>query len=420
MSLERLLELGHNDKIELISQNLCERIATKLECPKSYIPMDSPLQLEGNSTYLGHPKYKISPLLAEQMGSLVLEWFGRKFEVWELFPNAPGTPAFNTIYRAAEQLVADMETTSIPESSFNSPYGSGTWNWGAVENTNETVENKIVFVVSPPRTGTTLLRLMLEGNPRLFAPPELFLLQCKDMGSRHHHFERLEYFWMHQGHVDALASLFSTTGEEAQQHVDRLCSEDVSIASVYEEIQERLGDRILVDKTALYPISYDCLTRSLELFPNARYIVIKRHPYPVIQSLVRMRLFSSLLRNDWGCWDANQWLCAEKWWGMAFNNLLKFSNVVGENIHWISFEELVVDPSSVLKGICNFLEIPFAMSMLSPYQGDRMRSGLGDPNQKNRNSVQPELASITSKNKPPQQLSPFTIDVALQLGYNLF
>ena len=33
-----------------------------------------------------------------------------------------------------------------------------------------------VFVLSPPRSGSTLLRVMLGGHPRLFAPPELELL----------------------------------------------------------------------------------------------------------------------------------------------------------------------------------------------------------------------------------------------------
>ena len=222
MALEKLLELNRNDQIDFLSQNLVERIATKLGRPKSDIPMDIPLQLEENSVYLADPKYKISSLLVEQIGVLVHEWFNREFQIWELLPDTAGKPAFNTIYRAAEHLVVDIETTSVPKTSFDSPYESGIWNWNVIEHTNEIVKNEIVFIVSPPRTGTTLLRLMLEGNPKLFAPPELFLVQFQNMGIRRRYFEQLEYLWMDQGHVDALAFLFSISKEEAQQYVENI------------------------------------------------------------------------------------------------------------------------------------------------------------------------------------------------------
>ncbi len=39
-----------------------------------------------------------------------------------------------------------------------------------------------VFILSPMRSGSTLLRIMLAGNPRLFSPPELQLLQFRHAG----------------------------------------------------------------------------------------------------------------------------------------------------------------------------------------------------------------------------------------------
>ena len=41
---------------------------------------------------------------------------------------------------------------------------------------------RAVFVLAPPRSGTTLLRVMLGGHPRLFAPPELELPVVRDAG----------------------------------------------------------------------------------------------------------------------------------------------------------------------------------------------------------------------------------------------
>lgn len=46
---------------------------------------------------------------------------------------------------------------------------------GSAENGNRPA----VFILAPPRSGSTLLRVMLGGHPDLFAPPELELLSYK-------------------------------------------------------------------------------------------------------------------------------------------------------------------------------------------------------------------------------------------------
>ncbi len=43
---------------------------------------------------------------------------------------------------------------------------------------------RAVFVLSPPRSGSTLLRVMLGGHPALFAPPELELLGFDTLAER--------------------------------------------------------------------------------------------------------------------------------------------------------------------------------------------------------------------------------------------
>src|SRR3979409_2802780 len=43
---------------------------------------------------------------------------------------------------------------------------------------------RAVLVLSPPRSGSTLLRVMLGGHPELFAPPELELLAFSTLAER--------------------------------------------------------------------------------------------------------------------------------------------------------------------------------------------------------------------------------------------
>jgi hypothetical protein len=48
----------------------------------------------------------------------------------------------------------------------------------------------------PPRAGSTLLRVMLGGHPRLFAPPELELLSFNTMADREAAFPGRDSFWL--------------------------------------------------------------------------------------------------------------------------------------------------------------------------------------------------------------------------------
>ena len=51
-------------------------------------------------------------------------------------------------------------------------------------------------MLSPPRSGSTLLRVMLGGHPRLFAPPELELLSFNTLAERRDAFSGRDSFWL--------------------------------------------------------------------------------------------------------------------------------------------------------------------------------------------------------------------------------
>ena len=85
----------------------------------------------------------------------------------------------------------------------------------------------------------------------------------------------------------------------------------------------------------------------------------------------------------------------------------------------VLYEDLVTDPEPVMRGICAFLGIPFDDAVLRPYQGGSKTYELGDPNLLDRSRIDPALATGWKENPPPQQLSPFTQEIAAELGYDL-
>ena len=128
------------------------------------------------------------------------------------------------------------------------------------------------FVLSPPRSGSTLLRAMLAGHPRLFAPPELELLTFGDMAERKAAFSGRESFWL-EGLLRAVMAL-RQCGPEAAAEILAACEEEaLPIQELVRRLQGWLGDRLLVDKTpsyALDPALLALIEETHDLFPLPR------------------------------------------------------------------------------------------------------------------------------------------------------
>ena len=277
----------------------------------------------------------------------------------------------------------------------------------------------IVFILSSPRSGSTLLRIMLAGHPALLSPPELHLLPFSTMAERS---QELAISHLGEGLERALIELKGINGVESQELVNDLVQKNASISEVYGLLQQLAGDRILVDKSPTYASSRETLERAEQLFPQAKYIHLVRHPYGVIESFTRMRMEKLV-----GTGEENGEKLANQIWGEGNDNILDFLGKIDRERHYqVRYEELVAQPQRVMEGVCQFLDIPFHSGVLEPYQGERMTDGihqnslsLGDPNFLNHNKIDSELGSAWRKVKLQNPLGKLARKVALTLGYDL-
>jgi len=107
--------------------------------------------------------------------------------------------------------------------------------------------NPPVFVLGVPRSGTTLLRVMLEGHSRLFSPPEMILAPYATMDERRQQLD--ERFWEKGGLRRALMTLLQVDVDGAKAMEADM--QELSIPQVYQQLQQHLGDRILVGMGAM-------------------------------------------------------------------------------------------------------------------------------------------------------------------------
>lgn len=246
---------------------------------------------------------------------------------------------------------------------------------------NQSLLQSTTFILSSPRSGSTLLRVMLAGHSALFSPPELHLLSFSSMAERKRKLIKL-FPVMGEGLQEALMQAMNLDAISSAAIIQNMEKNDLTTYDVYAFLLKKLKGRLLVDKTPSYAKDQHNLQRAEMIFEGAKYIHLVRHPYAVIQSYVRLRL-EQLFKEK----GDNPYRLAEQTWVRCNQNILEFFGLLEpERYYRIYYEDLVREPEKHLKLLCNFLQIPFLSQLLTPYEGERMTQGvskttrsIGDP-----------------------------------------
>ena len=292
---------------------------------------------------------------------------------------------------------------------------------------NQIKNSPAVFVLSPPRSGSTLLRTMLGGHPSLFSPPELDLMSFNTLEERRSAFEGKYSFWL-EGVERAVMELKNCDSDTAKIIIKNYELKGFSTKQFYKEMQNWIKsstpdiERLLVDKTPVYALDFKILERIEHDFDEPYYIHLTRYPYASVYSFIEAKLDGVFFRYDH---PFNQRELAELVWIISHENILNFlSRIPKKRQLKIRFEDLVTQPKEIMEDICNLLNIPFQSDMLKPYEGDRMTSGVrpgaqmvGDFKFYLRKDIDPKAAERWKKFHKGDFLSTITWELAKKLGY---
>ncbi|HEX8351781.1 MAG TPA: amino acid adenylation domain-containing protein [Pyrinomonadaceae bacterium] len=284
---------------------------------------------------------------------------------------------------------------------------------------------RAVFVLSPPRSGSTLLRVMLAGHPLLFAPPELELLSFDTLRERRAAFSGANSFWL-EGLVRAVMELKGCDAAEAGRVTEDLEARGLTTKECYRLLQEWLGERRLVDKTPSYAFDPSALARAEEDFEEPLYVHLIRHPFGMIRSFEEARMEQIFFRREH---PFTRRELAELTWLVSHQNIVSFlERVPRGRQHRVRFEELLDAPEAVLRGLCRFLGVEFAAEMCSPYQDKRRRMTdgvhaesrmLGDVKVPRHAGVDARVGARWREQRGLDDLAPETWEMAAALGYQV-
>jgi amino acid adenylation domain-containing protein len=292
----------------------------------------------------------------------------------------------------------------------------------------KTKNPRAAFVLSPPRSGSTLFRVLLGGHPQLFAPPELQLLNFDTLAERRAAFDtERDRFWL-DGTVRAIMEARRCGADEAARIMADCERRGLTVKEFYGLVQGWLGGALFADKTPTYALDPGTLRRAEEDFDEPLYIHLIRHPSPVISSFDEAKLhvfFPPFFRAPHP-FGVNE--LAELVWVISHRNILEFlAGVPERRRHAVRFEDLVKRPEEVMAGVAGFLGVPFHPAMTDPFRQDhksRMTDGvhpmarmLGDVKFHEHKGIEAQAAERKKGRFPEEKLGRPTREMARLLGY---
>jgi len=280
-----------------------------------------------------------------------------------------------------------------------------------------------IFILAPPRSGTTLLRVMLAGHPHLLAAPELQLLCFNTLKERKAAFTNKFSAWL-EGTIRTIMEIKGCNADEAKRIMRWYESKEYTTKSFYRVLQEWIGDRILIDKTPSYALDLETLKKAERDFENALYIHLIRHPYSTIGSFESMHMDQVLFLYDH---PFTRRELGELVWTISHQNILGFLKFIPENRQFcIAFEDLTSKTREVMETMCQRLRLEFHIDMLCPYKDkeSKMTDGIypesipmGDIRFHEYREIKPEIADTWKRVNIDNFLGDVTWEVAEALGY---
>lgn len=211
-----------------------------------------------------------------------------------------------------------------------------------------------VFILSLPRSGSTLLQRILATHSEIETTPEPWIMLPVVFGMR----SRGTYA-IYDAKV-TFEAISGFAGELSEgKHALLSAAHDYGM-SIYTRAAQ--GKKYFLDKTPRYHLIAGEL---LEIFNEGKFIVLLRNPLAVLASIIETWRHTHIFRVD---------LYA----GLAC--LVEVLNSGVGSTHVVNYEDLVMDPEEHLQSICDYLSIDYEPKMLDDFASIEIPAGdFGNP-----------------------------------------
>lgn len=225
------------------------------------------------------------------------------------------------------------------------------------------MEKSLLFVIGPPRSGSTLLMRMLSSHSAIYSRAEPHLLTPLAHLGYYDTVEKASF-----DHLQAQQSVREFVADLPGGETDYLdaCRAYTDILYGRMLAARGKGKPLFLDKT---PANALVLPFIAKLYPRARYVVLTRHPAAIWSSYA-----NSFFDGDY--------VAARK-----FNPILnryvpamaRFLREQPVPMVRVAYEDLVQRPEEEMRRVFAFLDLPFEAGVVDYGKHEHETKGLGDP-----------------------------------------
>ena len=212
-----------------------------------------------------------------------------------------------------------------------------------------------MIVLGVRRSGTTLLRVMLDRNPELAVPDESYFVP--QLARRHRTPVDPAAFLDDLRRLPTLVD-WGLSPASVQARLRPGMTTDDAIAAIFAAYAAGRGKARWGDKTPLYMQHLDLLER---LFPDARFVHLIRDGRDAALSFLSVP--AGLMTEGWGHpQDAAGFACQ---WATEVASARELgARVGGQRYRELRYEALVADPEGELRAVCAFAGLEYDPAML--------------------------------------------------------
>lgn len=224
------------------------------------------------------------------------------------------------------------------------------------------MEDKVTFVIGPPRSGSTLLARMIGAHSLIMGRPEPHLLTPLAHLGYYAKVDKAPYDAVLA--AEAQREFVAALPGGEQDYLDA-CRAYCDLL-YHRMLATKPGKQLFLDKTPAYALVLDFIAK---VYPTAKYVVLTRHPLAVFSSYAE-----SFFNGDYAA-------------AHAYNPLLEryvpaiaaFLRARPVPIYHVVYEQMVANPERVLGEIFAFLGVPNEPHAVEYGKHEPAAQGLGDP-----------------------------------------
>jgi hypothetical protein len=224
------------------------------------------------------------------------------------------------------------------------------------------MESKVIFVIGSPRSGSTLLARMIGSHSQIYMRGEPHMLTP---------LAHLGYY----AKVDKAPYDAILAAESIREFVTELPRGEQDYVDACRAYADTLYLRILashpdkryfLDKTPAYALVLDFIAR---VYPDAKYVVLTRHPLAVFSSYAE-----SFFDSNYA--EAHRYNPLLERYVPAIAKFIRERKVA---LHQVVYEKLVANPDAELRAIFEFLGLAHEPAAVEYGAHEYQGKGLGDP-----------------------------------------